>query len=77
MSITSEGGICQKFSLSVAISDFATIPKATVEGILSKAEKLLNDPKSIVPAPGNNAAYMVVSQSLGSLILSKYIRVER
>ena len=52
----------RKLSVAAEDTELPTVPQATAQNILEKAVRLLNDPESISRAPGNDCAYMVVSQ---------------
>ena len=52
-----------KLSVAAENTELPTVSQATAQGIWVKAEKLLNDPESISCAPGNDCAFMVVSQT--------------
>ena len=53
-----------KMSLSATEVELPSIPAATLQNIWAKAERLLNEPTAIVPAPGIEGARMVASDSL-------------
>ena len=53
----------RKLSVAAEDTELPTVPQATAQNIWEKAERLLNDPESISCAPGNDCAYMVVSQT--------------
>ena len=54
---------CKKLSLPATEVHLSTISSASLKSIWEKAERLLNTPDAVVPAPGSKSGFMVVSDS--------------
>ena len=52
-----------KLSVSVCDVEITSVAATTLHNIWQKAERLLNTPHAIAPAPGNSSARMVASES--------------
>ena len=50
-------------SLQLSSANIPSLPEAMLQAIVRKSEELLNREGAITPAPGNNNAYMVASQT--------------
>ena len=55
--------LCKKLSLPAAEVHLSSISSTALKSMWEKAERLLNTPNAVVPAPGSKNAFMVLSDS--------------
>ena len=60
----SKPSVSYKISIEAADVTLPNVVQATVDGIWSKAERLLSEAGLVLPSPGNKNAYIIASESL-------------